>query len=86
VPDPEHDRVLGTLREDFRLAKKVFDETSQQFDEIYMHASPDSGKRIKIVSRQLDSARERYMKAVTRLNLFVTHGRVPDDLKESREP
>jgi hypothetical protein len=81
VQNVDRDRILGILREDYRLAKKVFDEASQQFDDVSTHPSADSAKRIKVVSRQLDSARERFMKAVTRLNLFVTIGRVPDDMK-----
>ena len=80
MPPADQDRVSEILREDFRLAKKVFDEASQRFDEVSTHSGVDSGQRIKAASRQLDSARERFMKAVTRLNEFVAHGRVPDDL------
>jgi hypothetical protein len=72
---------MEILREDFRLARKAFDEASQRFDSVCTNPSPDSAQRSKIASRELDSARERLIEAVTRLNLFVTEGRVPDDLK-----
>ena len=81
MPNAEHDRILGTLHEDFRLAKKVFGQASQGFDEVCTNPSTDSAQQTKVASRELDSARERFTKAVTRLNLFVTEGRVPDDLK-----
>jgi hypothetical protein len=72
--------MLETLREEFRLAKKVFDEATERFDAVCPNPSANSSHRIKAASRELDSARERFMKDVTRLNEFIAHGRVPDDL------
>jgi hypothetical protein len=47
-----------------------------------MDPGPDSPHRIKSASRELDSARERFMKAVTRLSEFVANGKIPDDLRQ----
>jgi hypothetical protein len=80
VPEAEHSRILETLREEFRLAKKAFDNASDRFDAVNMDRSQDSPQRIMAASRELDSARERFMKAVARLSEFIAHGRVPDDL------
>ena len=80
MTDLEHDRFLELLHEDFRIAKKVFDQASQRFDEISLHPSSDAPRRAKNASRKLDSAREQFTNALTRLNLFVNEGRVPDEL------
>ena len=83
MPDPDHSRILDTLREEFRLAKEVFDNASDRFDAVNMDPGPDSPQRIKTASRELDSARERFMKAVARLSEFVAKGQIPDDLSQS---
>ena len=82
MPDPDHSRTLEALREEFRLAKKEFDSASDRFDAVNMDPRADSTQRIKAASRELDSARERFMKAVTRLSEFVANGKIPDDLRQ----
>ncbi len=42
---------------------------------------PDGAQRIHNASRELSIARERMMTAHTRLNKFIEHGIVPEDLK-----
>ena len=44
---------------------------------------PDGTQRIHNASRELDAARVEMMKAHTRLNNFIEHGIVPEDLKLS---
>jgi hypothetical protein len=82
VPDSEHSRILETLREEFRLAKKVFDNASERFDAVNMDPRADSTQRIKAASRELDSSRERFMKAVTRLSEFTAGGQIPAELDQ----
>ena len=79
---PEHSRILETLREEFQLAKKVFDTASDRFDAVNMDPGPDSPQRIKSASRELDSARQRFMKAVTRLSEFTASGQIPEELDQ----
>jgi hypothetical protein len=43
----------------------------------------DGIQRIKSASAKLSVAREQMMKAHHRLNYFIEHGTVPDDLKRS---
>ena|ERR1700676_3700204 len=44
---------------------------------------PDGTQRSKSASHELDAARTEMMKAHTRLNDFIEHGTVPEDLKQS---
>jgi hypothetical protein len=82
VPDPDHSRTLEALREEFRLAKKAFDNASDRFDAVNMDPRADSTQRIKAASRELDSARERFMKAVARLSEFTASGQIPEELDQ----
>ena len=47
MPDAEHSRIFDTLREDFRLAKKVFDEATERFDAVCPNPGANSSHRIK---------------------------------------
>jgi len=44
---------------------------------------PDGAQRIQNASRELDAARKEMMTAHKRLNKFIEHGIVPEDLKRS---
>jgi hypothetical protein len=62
-------------------ANKAFSGIMDQFPSGLPH--PDGTQRIKNASRELDAARTEMMKAHTRLNDFIQHGVVPEDLKQN---
>jgi hypothetical protein len=47
---------------------------------------PDGTQRIHHVSGELSAAREKMMRAHTRLNDFLTNGIIPEDLKQGGGP
>jgi hypothetical protein len=70
-------------------ATAAMDEASREFDDTIIHRipsglpHPDGSQRIKNASAKLSVAREQMMKAHHRLNDFIEHGTVPEDLKRS---
>jgi hypothetical protein len=82
----EREQVLKTLQDDVTYAKQQLDGANRAFDDVVrevpsMLPHSDGIQRIKNVSRDLASSREKLNEAVARLNEFVLHGTIPEDLK-----
>jgi hypothetical protein len=60
-------------------AAEVFNETMRQIPSGL--PAPDGRQRIHNASRDYSSAREKHIKALTRLNRFILNGVVPEDLE-----
>jgi len=62
-------------------ANREFEDVMDQFPSGLPH--PDGSQRIKNASAKLSTARKEMMTAHARLNDFIEHGIVPEDLKRN---
>ena len=82
----EREQILKILQDDVTYAKQQQDGASRAFDDVTrevpsMLPHSDGVQRIKNVSRDLTLARDKLNEAVARLNDFVLHGTIPQDLQ-----
>ena len=70
----------ATMRAD--AATVAFNATANDIPSALPH--PDGIQRIRNASEEMDAARRDMMTAHSRLNDFIEHGIVPEDLKQSR--
>jgi len=80
------DRVRKALQDDVTAAKQRLDVSAAEFDEVIPDIPSgippsDGAPRIWNVSRAHLLARGDLMKAIRRINAFVVHGTIPEDLK-----
>ena len=87
---PERDGDIRTL-----LMRKLLEATtrantlSEEFKDVIIDIpsslpQPDGTQRIRNTSQELSAARKEAIKAHNRLNDYLSHGIVPDDLKLKR--
>jgi hypothetical protein len=82
-------RIHDALRGEFEAAKRRMNAASMKFNEVVRDVPsglphPDGTQRIHNVGRELLDAREKLAAAITRLNDFVSHDVVPEDLRDSK--
>lgn len=82
----EREDVMKILQDDVTCAKQQLDDANRTFDDIIrevpsMLPHPDGIQRIKNVSRDLALSRDKLNEAVERLNNFMLHGTIPQDLQ-----
>ncbi len=75
-----HDLHEATMRAD--AATAVWTEITGNIPSGLPH--PDGVQRIQNASREMETARTEMMRAHNRLNDFIEHGVVPEDLKQQR--
>jgi len=80
------DRVRQVLQDEVTAAKQRLDVSTAKFDEVIQDIPSgiphsDGAQRIWNVSRAHALARGDLMTAIRRLNAFVVHGTIPEDLK-----
>jgi len=85
----DHKRIHDVLRDEFEAAKRRMNIASTKFNEVVRDIPsglphPDGTQRIHNVGRELIDAREKLAAAITRLNDFVSHEIVPEDLRDSK--
>jgi hypothetical protein len=85
----DHKRIHDVLRDEFEAAKRRMNIASTKFNEVVRDIPsglphPDGTQRIHNVGRELVDAREKLAAAITRLNDFVSHEIVPEDLRDSK--
>ena len=83
----DHKRIHDVLKEEFEAAKRQMNLASQRFNEVVRDIPsglphPDGTQRIQNVGRELVDAREKLAAAIARLNDFVSHEVVPEDLRD----
>jgi hypothetical protein len=84
---PDSDtRVRKLLQDDLEAAKRKMIKAAEVFNETMRQIpsglpAPDGRQRIHNASRDYSSAREKHIKALTRLNRFILNGVVPEDLE-----
>ena len=88
-PPASEDVIRTTLFQDVFKATARNNEAIREFDALMgqfpsglLH--PDGAQRIKDASNTLAAARREKIKAHNRLNDYLSHGIVPDDLKLKR--
>jgi len=79
------EEILEILRADFAHARMKASVASQHFDEVTSDTPsglphPDGAYRIRNASIEYAAARTALTFALTRLNSFVIHGTIPNDL------
>jgi hypothetical protein len=79
-------RVRKILQDDVEAAKRTMTKAAELFNETMRQIpsglpAPDGAQRIHNASRVYSGAREKHMKALTRLNSFILNGIVPEDLE-----
>jgi hypothetical protein len=79
--------VLKILREDVAKAKEQARIASEHFDAAIKDPPngiphPDGTQYLRNASNEYSACRTRLMYTISRLNAFVIHGTVPDDLKD----
>jgi hypothetical protein len=82
----EREQVLEILQGDITYAKRQLDGATRAYDDVVreipgMLPHSDGIQRIKNVSRDLASSRVKMHAAIERVNAFVVHGIIPDDLQ-----
>jgi hypothetical protein len=87
-PPQNTDQIRTALVSQIVNATARVSEANQKFSEAVGHfpsglPHPDGVQRIKNASNELTSARKEMMTAHKRLNEFIEHGIVPEDLKRS---
>ncbi len=85
-PSVAPQEVQAALIEDVLEATALNSVASREFDLVMGQTpsglpQPDGSQRIQNASRQLSKARKGMMTAHNRLNDFLTHGIVPEDVK-----
>ena len=85
----DHKRIHDVLRDEFEAAKRRMNIASTKFNKVVRDIPsglphPDGTQRIHNVGRELIDAREKLAAAITRLNDFVSHEIVPEDLRDSK--
>jgi hypothetical protein len=85
----DHKRVHDVLKDEFEAAKRRMNIASLKFNEVVRDIPsglphPDGTQRIHNVGRELADAREKLAAAIIRLNDFVSHEVVPEDLRDSK--
>jgi hypothetical protein len=85
VKEMEREQVLKILQDDVEYARqqlaganKVFDDIVREVPSMLRHS--DGIQRFKNVSRDLAFSRVKMHEALGRLNDFVIHGTIPEDL------
>jgi hypothetical protein len=81
----DHKRIHEILRDEFEAAKRRMNVASQTFNEVIRDIPsglphPDGTQRIHNAGRELADARGKLAVAIARLNDFVSHKVVPEDL------
>jgi len=81
----DHKRIHAVLKGEFEAAKRRMNLASQKFNEVVRDIPsglphPDGMQRIQNAGRELADAREKLAAAIARLNDFVSHEVVPEDL------
>ena len=85
----ERKRIHDALRDEFEAAKRRMNAASSKFNEVVRDIPsglphPDGTQRIHNAGRELVDAREKLAAAIARLNDFVSHEIVPDDLRDQK--
>jgi hypothetical protein len=88
VPDNE---ILTKLREALDAARQRSDAASQHFDEIIRGApsglpNPDGVDQVGLASSEFIQPRQNLMDAHLKLENFIAHGTIPEELKTARKP
>jgi hypothetical protein len=83
----DYETILAALNEESKIARLESEAASQNFDDVIRQVPsglphPDGVQRIHNASRELSSARERFMASIDRTSKFVVHREVPEDLRE----
>jgi hypothetical protein len=83
----DYKRIHEILRDEFEGAKRRMNLVSQKFNEVVRDIPsglphPDGTQRIQNVGRELADARKKLAAAIARLNDFVSHEVVPEDLRD----
>ena len=89
TPDPsprEEERILRILRDNYKTAREHAQNASETFNRTVIAPTglphPDAQQQVRNVSREFSAARRALMEAIQRLNAFVIHRTVPEDLKK----
>ena len=82
----EREEIMKILQDDVTCAKQQSDDANRAFDDVIrevpsMLPHPDGVQRIKNVSRDLALSHNKLNEAVERLNDFMLHGTIPQDLQ-----
>ena len=82
----EPEAVTQILQDDVTRAKQQLDDANRAFDDVIrevpsMLPHPDGVQRIQNVSRDLALSHDKLNEAVERLNNFMLHGTIPQDLQ-----
>ena len=82
----QREEILKRLQEDFAKAREQNHLASERFNAVVRDVPhgiphPDGTQRVRNASHACSSASKSLMLAVSRLNAFVIHGTVPEDLK-----
>jgi len=82
----EREEIMKILQDDVTCAKQQLDDANRAFDGVIrevpsMLPHPDGVQRIKNVSRDLALSHDKLNEAVERLNNFMLHGTIPQDLQ-----
>jgi hypothetical protein len=82
---PDRERILKRLREDVKGAEQRRDTASERFHEIMSQVPsgiphPDNTLRIQQASREFSTTRQEVLSAISKLNDYLAHGKVPPDL------
>ena len=85
----ERKRIHDALRDEFEAAKRRMNVASMKFNEVVRDIPsglphPDGTQRIQNAGHELIDAREKLAAAIARLNDFVSHDVVPEDLRDSK--
>ena len=83
----DHKRIHEILLDEFEAAKRRMNVASQIFNEVVRDIPsglphPDGTQRIHNAGRELADAREKLAVTIARLNDFVSHEVVPEDLED----
>lgn len=85
----ERKRIHDVLRDEFEAAKRRMNIASMKFNKVVRDIpsglpQPDGTQRIHNAGREVADAREKLAAAIARLNDFVSHEAVPEDLRDSK--